>query len=342
MSLQTKFSNFHDIIKLSREADAYKSAREKDESILIAIKLALKEAGYPVIETFLQGSMAVNTAIKHKVVDFDIDRAIVIDTNDAPDNPLVVKEIVLKVLENRGFKNAKIKKPCITANYGNLNLHIDIAIYRKNQICYELAVGKRNSNENNREWSNSSPKELLDHINDKSSYFGSSELKLSQYKRLVRYLKRWRDNNFSEHVRKKLFSIGLTTMAKKEFQPNLDKDGKAQDLEALRDTVERILQSSYFQFQGDEKYKISVQLPVSPYRDIFDGSGLDVGTQAYNKMSQLLSKLNQAASEQSLPKQCEIMQSIFGEDFEVPESEDRNSTKAAYITAGIVGTSQGA
>ena len=43
MSIQRKFINFHNAIKLSREDDKYRDAREKDESILAALKAAFKE-----------------------------------------------------------------------------------------------------------------------------------------------------------------------------------------------------------------------------------------------------------------------------------------------------------
>ena len=56
--------------------------------------------------------------------------------------PLKLKKSVLKVLEDRGFKKAKIKKPCVTADYASLSLHIDIPLYRERNGVYELAVGK--------------------------------------------------------------------------------------------------------------------------------------------------------------------------------------------------------
>ena len=43
MSIQRKFINFHNAIKLSREDDKYRDAREKDESILAALKAAFKD-----------------------------------------------------------------------------------------------------------------------------------------------------------------------------------------------------------------------------------------------------------------------------------------------------------
>lgn len=344
MSIQARFSKFHDKIKLSRKDDAYKNAREKDDSIYAELKVAFKDAGYPIIDSFHQGSMSTQTGIKHPVEDFDIDRAIIIDSNGSPDNPVEVKKLVLQVLEKRGFKNAKIKKPCITADYSSLNLHIDITVYRKSGDQYELAVGKQNSDEKNREWSPSAPKELIDYINSKENYYGSAEDKLSQYKRLVRYTKRWRDEKFGTIVGKKVYSIGLTIMLKQQFQPAFTDEGKANDLLALRDTINAILNNgNYFSWQPEEKYKVSVYLPTLPYRDIFFGSSLDTGTQLKNKLSAMKKKLDDAINETSLKKQCEILQGVFGEDFEVPETDSSKAwTKKTYVSAGVCGTSQGA
>ncbi|HGE6073969.1 TPA: cyclic GMP-AMP synthase DncV-like nucleotidyltransferase [Vibrio cholerae] len=343
MSLQNQFSKFHDKIKLGREDDSYREARTKDSSILDDLRDEFKNAGYPIIETFIQGSFSTHTGIKHPVADFDIDRAVVIDADNAPNDPVEVKKLVLKVLEKRGFKNARIKKPCVTADYINLNLHIDIVIYRKRGQQYELAVGKLNSNVENREWSPAEPKKLIEHINDSSQYIGSADLKNRQVKRLVRYVKRWRDEKFGQNVGKKVFSIGLTLMLKDKFRPSISYDGKVNDLQSLRDTISAILNANYFQSVDYSKYKVNVQLPVQPYRNVFENSSIDTGTQLYNKLNAMLTKLDQALNEDSLSKQCEILQELFGDDFEVPEKEqDSNAKKVAYSSAGVVGTSQGA
>ncbi|MEM7419080.1 MAG: nucleotidyltransferase [Pseudomonadota bacterium] len=343
MSLQSKFSKFHDKIKLGREDDAYKEARVKDNSILDELKSEFKSAGYPIVDTFIQGSLSIYTGIKHPVDDFDIDRAVVIDADNSPDDPVEVKKLVLQVLEKRGFKNAIIKKPCVTADYKNLNLHIDIVVYRRRGDKYELAVGKLNSSEENREWFPAEPKRLIEHINDSSEFIGSAELKIRQLKRLVRYIKRWRDEKFGQTVGKKVFSIGLTLMLKEKFHSAISNEGKVDDLQSLHDTVSAILNGNYFQRVGDNRYKVNVYLPVQPHRNVFENSSIDTGTQLYNKFSALLTKLDQALEEDSLRKQCEILQGQFGNDFEVPEKEQSNNVgKMAYSSAGVVGTSQGA
>lgn len=342
MSLQTQFIKFHNKIKLGREDNAYKDAKEKDQSILEELKVAFRNAGYPVIDSFYQGSLSMHMAITHPSEDFDIDRALIINANDAPDDPVEVKKLVLKVLENRGFKNAKIKKPCVTADYSSLNLHIDITVYRKDGNHYQLAVGKANSNENKKQWSDSAPKELICWINSKDSYYGSAEDKLSQYKRLVRYMKRWRDEKFSLEVRKKIFSIGISVMFKENFKPFFSAEGKASDLQALRDTIDAIINDGYFQSILDGEYQVTVKLPTLPYRDIFEGSSANTATQFRNKLISMRSKLDKAIEETSLKKQCEIMRDLFGNDFDVEDEQANSANRSAYISAGAVGTSQGA
>lgn len=130
-------------------------------------------------------------------------------------------------------------------------------------------------------------------------------------------------------------------MAKEQFTPSFDDSGKANDLIALRDTVDAIIRGTYFGYQGNEEYKVKAFLPKSPWRDIFDGSSKNTGTQFYNKLKSLRDNLDKAIDETDLVKQCEILNKIFGDDFEVPSSSS-NLKKATYATSGAAGTSQGA
>ena len=345
MGIQTQFDKFHSKIKLGREDEAYKKVRARDDSITTAVSTAFKEAGYPVTGDFIQGSLATATAIVPLSGDYDIDRGLIIDADTAPNNPVEPKLNALNVLVNRGFKNAKIKKPCVTADYASDNVHIDFPIYKKSGNQHYLAVGKRNSDEYNRSWSNSDPRGLIDWANDWSMYWEPARDKQNQFQRLVRYLKRWRDYKFSQAVAKKVYSIGLTVMAKEKFRPSFSSEGTRQDLLAMRDTVDAILSGGYFTYASYNQYRVSVYLPKEPYRDIFDGSSLDTGTQMRNKMTNLKDKLAEAAGLDDVIKQAKILQTLFGDDFEVPEPPKGNSgitKKARYPTAGVVGTSQGA
>ncbi|MNG98544.1 hypothetical protein D3C73_306080 [compost metagenome] len=350
MSLQNKFFKFHDAIKLGIKDVEYTNARLKDDSITNDIKARFKEDGYPVIDDFIQGSMATHTGIREKGQDFDIDRAIVIEAELAPENPITPKLAVLEVLEERGFKNAKIKKPCVTADYKAEDLHIDIPVYRRYENGhYELAVGKRHSGEDNREWSSSAPRDLIHWVSDYDSNAVYGSKKHDQYRRIVRYLKRWRNFTLSESIRRKVYSIGIAVMVKESLNNSINDEGFPDDLSALRLTIYHILNyGGYFSLVDAEKYKVKVYIPVSYQRDIFDNSSIATGTQFRNQLNALLKTLDKVAGEEKESKQCELLRSVFGEDFPEHASSSTASVassaavKTVYASAGAVGTSQGA
>ena len=344
MTIQTHFRDFHDRIKLARGDGAYTTARERDDSIKKDVTAAFKEAGYPVVSDFIQGSLKTNTGVRPLNGDYDVDRALVIKDDDAPENPVTPKKKALDVLEGRGFKNAKIKKPCVTADYLSDNIHIDFIIYKRSGDQHWLAVGKKNSDEHNREWSKCDPLGLLEWIDDTDGYGDDAADAGAKFRRLVRYLKRWRDVKFAESVAAKIYSIGLTVMVKEQFQWSFDDEGAEDDLTALRETAIAILEGPYFTEEETEEYHVGVELPVEPWRDIFDGSSLNTGTRLYNGLTRLVEKLDEAAEESDERKQCEILNGLFGDDFKVPEPPkgENKAKKAKYATAGFVGTSQGA
>ena len=346
MGIQSHFDKFHDTIKLSREDEAYKKARERDDSIKKDVKSEFEDAGYPIVKDFIQGSLKSHTGIKPiSDGDYDIDRALVIDDYTAPENPVTPKKTALDVLEDRGFKNAKIKKPCVTADYASDNVHIDFIIYKQSRDQYFLAVGKEHSDEDNREWSAADPHALTHWINDDSSYDeDDAKHVLAQFRRLVRYLKRWRDVKFGETVVAEVYSIGLTVMVKEHLIHSFSDEGARQDLQALRETVEAILAAGYFDEEETGRYRVRVLLPVEPRRDIFDGSSLSTGTQLYNKLERLKRKLVEADGLSAEREQCEILNELFGDDFEVPDPPTDNSEmeNAKYSSAGTVTASVGA
>ena len=233
----------------------------------------------------------------------------------------------------------------MTADYASDNVHIDFIVYKLAGDQHYLAVGKKGSDEDNREWSIADPLGLIEWIDDASAY-GEEDAKdvLAQFRRLVRYLKRWRDVQFSETVCSKVFSIGLTVMVKNELVPSFSTEGARQDLTALRATVEAILDAGYFVEEESGKYRVRVDLPVEPYRDIFDGSSLETGTQLYNKLKRLKEQLEKAEDLSDERKQCQILNKLFGDDFEVPDPPKGSSKteKATYSSAGTVTASVGA
>lgn len=362
MPIQTHFNKFNTEIYFTNQSDEYKDAKEKDLSILGDIITKFKEEDYKVQTSFLQGSFATNTAIKNINGDYDIDRSVIIKSEDAPDDPVKPKIAVLDVLENRNFQNATVKLPCITADYKNKKLHIDYTVYIKDESDnYKLAVGKIGSSDQIKIWAPSDPIGLLEWISGSDAYGTSPAIKRKQFKRLVRFMKRWRDVTFSEQVSGKIFSIGLTVIIKNEYKPDFSATEVEDDLTALKKVIDNILLGQYLVLSSfnPDQYRVSVNLPRSPYTNIFrhknslgiwtDGSDKNIGTQLRNKLITLQEKLKQAIDETDEIKQCEILNGVFGNDFKIPQkssNENSNSSGKTAATvfpvAGAVGTSQGA
>jgi len=348
MSLQSQFSKFEEKIRLTWNDTKLKEIREKDESIRDDIKSAFKDKGYPVEDFFQQGSYATQTCIEpsNEGDDYDIDVGVVINASNTPENPIEIKKTLKDVLENRNLKNPKIKMPCVTAQYykeGEKRFHLDYPIYKKNQNSYYLAIGKESSDEKTRKWELGDPKGLINCINDKSKF--SSDENYIQYKRLVRYLKRWRDYCVKGSERKHIYSIALTIMVHELYQPSISYNGEYNDLESLRKTVSSILTYTYFKRTGfdnnnNPKYEIVVNSPVEPYRNIFNKHGVTLGTFLYNKFSLLRDNLDKVSKETSLKEQCKILaDDIFGDDFPIPEDK---STNQKFKEAGFIASPQGA
>jgi hypothetical protein len=350
MGLQAHFKEFGDKIRLTWADEKLKTIREKDTSIQGDIKLAFKERGYPVLYFFQQGSYATQTCIEplNEGDDYDIDVGVVIRKSTAPDNPVDVKKTLRDVLKDRNLKNPKIKMPCVTAQYynqGEKRFHLDYPIYSETDTgSFFLAIGKENSSDETRKWEKGDPKGLINWLNDQSSFL--DEEYYTQYKRLVRYLKRWRDYSFSTVDRKKVYSIGLTVMLKQSFKGSISIDGENNDLECLLNTAKAILNDGYFKQVGyDEEYnpqyEICVTLPVEPWRDIFTKHGKTLGTSMYNKFKALIDSLEEVKLEQSLKKRCKILaDDVFGSAFPIPEND--RSENIRFKEPGFIASPQGA
>jgi len=349
MSLQKAFLDFNKKIALSRKDDAYKTAREKDKSLLADIIAALEKEGYAVKRTLLQGSHGKPQLAVHPLNgdDFDIDRAIVIEEKGSLENPVTVKKVIKKVFVDRKFKNPTIKKPCVTADYAQKPIHLDYPIYREDfwGDLY-LAVGRENSGESGRKWELNDPEGLMDWIcshEDYQSFFGAdlTDLEFAQFRRILRDLKRWRDYKIPGSDRKYIYSIGLTIMVRRCFCPSVDSEGRGNDLDSMTRTISAVLGHGYFTETDTDKYDLQVILPVEPKRDVFENHGTTVGTKLHAKLSDLLSRLEEVEREESLKKQCEILNKQFGDDFPIYE-EKQTASKYAAPYVGLQGHSSGA
>ena len=339
-TLQTAFNDFHDTIKLS-DIDENATLREKRDILLdkLKSKISSEAASYT---HFNQGSYAMHTGINPDDDDFDIDVGLKfdVDKDDYPD-PTVLKKWVKDALEGH-TKSVEIKKPCVTVKYqrdGEAIYHVDFAIYAADNADGKmyLARGKEFSDEENKFWEESDPQELIRLVREK---FDGADAK--QFRRVIRYLKKWKTQKFDSEGHAAPTGIALTMLAYNHFLPDYTEDvfsdnaRSYNDFEAFRDLVKSIRNDFVVEFDEDNKIcrSIKVKIITPPYNDLFEKMTLKQKTAFYNevvKMEDILDKVaDKIANKEPLSEQCELLQDLFGSDF--PILSDRS----------IVGTSESA
>ncbi len=323
---QAHFISFHNKILL--DIDSNELLREKRDTLLQNLKDNINSDA-PSYTTFHQGSYELSTGVNPLSGDPDMDIGIIFDCNptDYPD-PVVLKRYVKNAL-NRLNRTLRIRKPCVTVEYmkdGVRELHIDLAIYCTDSSgTTQLARGRESDPANNehRYWEASEAKKLNKTILD--AFNGTDR---EQWRRVVRYLKRWRDLKIGH---KNIPSIALTIEALNQFKPVYDSvDGKARDLIALRDLINNVLNRWV-------STRLQVWLPVQTQCDLME-SVTDTQMEEFKtKLTRLRDVLNEAKLEADTHEACKLLNGEFGDDFPIPPKED--TTKKDKGSISVTGLS---
>ncbi|MBO0951178.1 cyclic GMP-AMP synthase DncV-like nucleotidyltransferase [Fibrella forsythiae] len=354
-NLQKQFEQYHDAIKLSRI---------NEESVLIEkrdiIRNKLKENLPGVFkkhgETNLvpefcdQGSYEMKTGIKPLNGDYDIDQGVYFKTSKTSGtyaaDPVKLKERVFEALDGH-TKEVCIRRPCVTVFYqkaGERVYHVDLAIYSDGDSNSDgldyLAMGKRKSGDDHREWQKSDPTTLKKTLFKR---FDNDETARRQFRRVIRYLKRWKDLNFSSDGNNAPRGIGLTINAYEGFVAKYTDviANKPDDLAALTGLVDFMLNH----FTSTTKYengqfvtvrRLTAYLPVEPKTDIYARMSDSHMLSFEEKLKSLKAALEKAASEVDTVDACKILASskVLGDSFPVPtKSASAVITKTAAVAS---------
>ncbi|GAA5513126.1 hypothetical protein Dcar01_01852 [Deinococcus carri] len=342
-NVQKQFDEFHGKIKLER-FDENKALRDERDAVLKALREGLKkvfedkEEDTPTFWTFNQGSYAMNTGVKPLAGgEYDIDVGVVLnvamDGRDAVD----VKKWVRDALANYE-QGAEIRRSCVTVF--KPGYHVDLAVYADPELSanrkLNLAKGKENSGEDHRFWQVSDPQGFQDLIATKLDGDDAR-----QFRRCIRYLKRWRDERFSSDGSAAPIGIGLTAAAYHWFEVSKRTDAVSlkvtyDDREALEKFVQRLLDNFSLVWDAEDQRfysRLKVNLPVEPYGDLFSKmTGLQM--EAFKaKLETLLGALQTARSKLEVHDACAELAKHFGADFPVPDKE-KSSTPTGRAVAG--------
>ncbi|MGC3965142.1 MAG: nucleotidyltransferase [Rhodocyclaceae bacterium] len=332
-AVQRQFEDFHSAICFD-EDDEKATLREKREILLQALNEKLED-DVPAFTYFNQGSYSMHTGVVPLDGNFDIDVGLIFDcTKDKYPDPVALKKKVRDAL-NTNVRTVVIRRPCVTVNYmsgGEIAYHVDLAIYAKGtdgQLY--LAKGKENSAEEHRFWEVADPKELTKRVCN--AFEDSNEQ--AQYRRCIRYLKRWRQVQFQGGGAP--VSIALTVAALLWFRPNFGMSGKPADLLAMLDWVNSILGQFTYEYSLDDglHQRLKVLLPVTPYTDLMSKRTAAQMTSFREKLEALRDALQNAYDEELPEDACKLLKKQFGDDFKVPEkSETAKVVAPAVISTG--------
>ena len=326
-NLQTKFNTFHKKIKV--DIDDQRELAEKRDIIVNKIISTLKKNEHLVPDMINKGSYIHGVGVEpvDPNEEYDIDIGLIFNIMSDDNSAKDVRTWVWDAIKDHS-ENVENKGPCIRVRYA-AGYHVDIAIYaryKSSEDIEDMQLGRKDNT-----WEETNPEGLKTSIeNHKKNFSGSVEDGANQFCRIVRYFKRWNDYYKPKKKDNKPFGLAFVLLVKKELSaPVLDSAGKSDDLEVLI----RISQAT-----ANTYGRISIQKPVKPWDDVFeriDQSGMD---DLKKRFSDLKSELIKARDEEDETKACNILKSIFGDDFPIPmkksesldnlSSEDRDLLKA--------------
>ncbi|MFD2114255.1 nucleotidyltransferase [Paenibacillus yanchengensis] len=331
---QKQFEEFHNNIKLSDEDDIL---REKRDIIIDRLKEKMpKEA--KSYSTFNQGSYAMKTGIKPLDGHYDIDLGLLFEmsTSDV-DTPVEAKKWVYDALIDH-TNDVNMKSPCVTVNY-QAGYHVDVTIYAAqnpdNKVY--LAKGKLTSSKENQTWDESNPKDLIQAIRNR--YTEQEDRR--QFRRIIRYLKRWKDEQFAVNGNGRPTGIALTAIAyhhmqvKSEIVDLFSGKKEYRDLDALVNLLNSFLLSFTSKYEWEDNQLVSypyveVTLPISPYPNLLERMSLKQIKSFKEKLETLQVCLIKARDEVDKSDAATILQKQFGSDFPIPPKDDgqKASTRA--------------
>lgn len=268
MSLQPLFRRFHEAIQLKRFGEE-RELREKRDKILARLREKL-----PVSFTFFnQGSCEMGTAVKPRSGGYDIDVGVQFTLDHRNRDPGEVKGWVYRAVQEHTAR-VEWRRPCITVYYqegGEAKYHVDLAVFVKGPSSNRtyLALGKEHSALDQRQWQEDDRQGFMEDIERRFS--GEDGF---QFRRVIRYMKRWKDVHFQSGGRAAPSGLALTVAARKWFRAvKTSKNGKVDydDRAATSALVQSMLQGFRQEWEGGRSVpRLRLKFPMAPHDDVFE------------------------------------------------------------------------
>lgn len=318
--VQAQFEIFHKEIRVDYDMD--ETLRSKRDAILKRLRKRLTDASRPGFVELHQGSYKLRTGVKPVgSIEYDIDIGLRFYIDSAEYTAAEVRSWIFAAVDGLGEKVEK-KRACIRVIYGD-SYHVDLVIYACKEgpggaETFELATKSDG-------WRAADPPKLEEHIQTaRGRYEGTEDSRTNtdQFRRVVRYLKRWYDEAIPRDSKAKPTGLAYTLLVAQYGSPRFDLEGRSCDLEVLRSIAAL----------GSLAGRIEIRKPTPEYEDLFAGLS-DADMQKFKeRLAALGGALDQAASSADPVAACKALAQHFGSDFPIPDPEDTGSrTRAPAI-----------
>lgn len=326
--LQKYFEQFHDAIRLDYEMNA--TLAEKRDIIVRRIRDRLKDAKRPLPDVLLQGSYSMRTGVVPIAdLEYDIDVGLRFYFHESEYSAADVRAWVWDAVKDH-TNSVEGKGPCLRITYVD-GYHVDLVCYAVwtddlGQDQYRLAHKSDG-------WLAADPPALLEHIRDWRRAFVDTKdgTGTDQFRRTVRYLKRWNDKAIPEERRDKPTGLAFTLLCGAYLAPQLQPfSGKSDDRAALE---------SFARDRAQWLGRIEAHKPTPQYEDMFERLDDDEMEALKKRFLKMADALRDAGKEVDPRLACQLLVPVFGEDFPVP-AEVR--TAETSPSPAIIGSSASA
>ena len=324
--VQAQFEQFHKQIRTYYEIN--ETLREKKDIIVRRVKKHLEKNNRPQCVEFIQGSYKMKVGIcAVEGLEYDIDVGLRFSFDESKYTAETVREWVFEAVDGH-TETVEQKPSCIRVVYAD-GYHVDLVSYawwddenKKEQ--YRLAHESKG-------WRPADPPGLVQHVVDARKPFADTKdtgTQTDQFRRVVRYLKRWNDRAIPFESKNRPSGIALVLLTERHLSgPRTTWDGLSDDRSALEQVAYAATNTIG---------RISIRKPTPEYEDIF-GS---ISDNEMNKLKERFGKLHTALVDAKNAADVETaskrLREVFGDDFPCPDPEDSKKEHAKKTSAPAV------
>lgn len=197
-----------------------------------------------------------------------------------------------------------------------------------------MSFGFPGSSADNKEWVVSDPEGLCNTINNRFP----PGVERGQFRRVIRFLKRWKDFKFSSKGNAAPVGIAITLAAFRWFQPRFSDPvaGKQDDLRALQDLVAAMLAGfTTVIHEGESARRLKTPLPVAPHDDPLARMSNKQMSSFEGKLGALQQALDSAIGRADPVQAARDVRAQLGDDFPIPAKRSTGTAGGlAFVSSG--------